>query len=196
MLSFKAFFVITVGLFTLIGALRGWAKEIVATAGLILSLFALSQVGWLALNMLQLTSEANPLAETTAVFRRQFFLLNAIHLLIAFFSYQGPTLSIAAQSRLRARDTLQDKLLGAIVGALNGYLVVGSSLAFLEYRLTPSGFVRLAPGEGYPFDPSILSRAGDVFDQLLFTYLPPVVLADYLLYLMVIMFLFVIIVFL
>ena len=62
--------------------------------------------------------------------RNVLFWLRVGDLIIAlvFFGYQTPNIPrLAAQNRF-ARDRLQDILLGVFLGALNGYLIVGTDL--------------------------------------------------------------------
>ncbi|HQF71872.1 MAG TPA: CvpA family protein [Promineifilum sp.] len=150
MLSLNAAFWIMVLLFALVGAMRGWTKEIVVTSALILALFTLNQffptvfgfIGW-----------DNNIVQTPEIRRWQFFILSSFVLILAFFGYQGPSLARSRAERLARRDNLQDKLLGFLVGALNGWLIVGSIWSFLEYRaISASNWVRFTPDVAYPFN--------------------------------------------
>ena len=195
MLSLTVLFWMMILLFALSGSLRGWSKEVVAASGLVLSLFAINQFGFLILNLFGWTVDGLG-GDAELAHRRQFYLFAGIHLIITFFSYQGPRLSSGLGQRLRPRDNLQDKLLGAIVGGLNGYLVVGAIWAFLEYQTTgSSSWVQLPPGVPYPFDPSIIERPpiGSTAYNII-ARLPIPFLSPYLPYIMVVMFLFLIIV--
>jgi uncharacterized membrane protein required for colicin V production len=190
MLSLGTLFWLMILFFAIIGSLRGWTREVIATSGLILSLFAINQFGNLFLGFV-------PTGGTIPPERQRFYYLAVLHLVIAFFSYQGPAFAGSRfGERLRVRDTFQDKLLGLIVGALNGYLIVGSLWSFLEYRVQPdSSWIRLPVGQQYPFDITVLARP-DVAVGLdtLMGRLPLPLLAPYLPFLVVIVFLFVIIV--
>ncbi|MCA9920278.1 MAG: CvpA family protein [Anaerolineales bacterium] len=190
MLSLGTLFWLMILFFAIIGSLRGWTREVIATSGLILSLFAINQFGNLFLGIAPTTGTVPPE-------RQRFYYLAILHLVIAFFSYQGPAFAgNRFGERLRVRDTFQDKLLGLIVGALNGYLIIGSLWSFLEYRIQATGeWLQLPVGELYPFDPSVLVRP-DVAGQLgtLMGRLPLPLLEPYLPFLVVIVFLFVIIV--
>ena len=189
MLSLGTLFWLMVLFFAIIGSLRGWTREVIATSGLILSLFAINQFGNLILGFV-------PTGGTIPPERQRFYYLAILHLVIAFFSYQGPAFAGARLGdRLRVRDNFQDKLLGLIVGALNGYLIIGPLWSFLEYRVQPDGtWIKLLNGEVYPFDPNILVRPDFVQFESLVSRLPLPLLAPYLPFLVVIVFLFVIIV--
>ncbi len=157
MLSLTTAFWVLVILFAIVGMMRGWTKEIVATASVILALFTINQlmspvfafIGW-----------DNNVIQPEQIRRWEFFLMSAILLLLAFAGYQGPTLARSrVGDRLARRDELQDKLMGLLVGALNGWLIVGSLWSFLEFRLVAaSDWVRFPPEIPYPFDPSRIVR--------------------------------------
>lgn len=188
MINLGTMFWLLIIFFAVIGSLRGWTREVVATAGLILSLFALNQFGPTLVAFLGAPGDPAVPVSTDAA-RQRFYILSVIHLLIAFFSYQGPALAGSRLAdRLRIRDSLQDKVLGAIIGALNGYLIVGTVWAFLEMNLAPDG--------NYPFSPAIMTRPGFAGTPAvsLVENLPLPLLAPYLPVLVVIVFLFVIVV--
>ena len=194
MISLGTVFWLMVFFFSLIGVLRGWTKEVVATSGLVLSLFAINQFGFVIITFL---SEAPPSdIYANPIRQQQFYWLGTLHLAIAFFSYQGP--AIAGRSvveRLRVRDSFQDKLLGGIVGALNGYLIIGAIWSLLEYVRDAAGWVRLPAGMNYPFEGGFLIRppVNLQLDGLIGT-LPLPLLSGYLPFLVVIVFLFVLVV--
>lgn len=156
MLSLTAAFWIMVFIFAFIGMMRGWTKEIVVTSAVILALFTINQffstifgfVGW-----------NNPATASPELRRWQFFAMSMFLLLLAFFGYQGPTLARSRAERLNRRDNLQDRTLGFIVGAINGWLIVGTIWAFLENQLvSASNWVRFPPDVPYPFDPTKIVR--------------------------------------
>ncbi len=197
MIGLGTAFWLMVAFFALIGTLRGWTREIVATSGLVLSLFALNQFGFFLISLLGAAAEAGAGGvDIDSVRRQQFFILSTVHLLIAFFSYQGPAFAgRAVRERLRVRDSLQDKVLGALVGAVNGYLIVGTIWTFLEYQVGPAGYTQLPLGIPYPFDPMSVARPILESPALaLMEKLPLPLLAPYLPFLVVVVFLFVIVV--
>lgn len=196
MIGLNTVFWLMVGFFALIGALRGWTKEVIATSGLILSLFALNQFGPLLVSLLGATVDVN-FPDPDALRRRQFYILAIIHLLFTFFSYQGPVFAGARiNDRLRVRDSFQDKVMGAIVGAINGYLIVGTLWSFLEYQVVSGTYTPLPPGVNYPFTLAQMIRPGlnQIPASSLVNNLPLPFLAPYLPILLVLVFLFVIVV--
>ncbi len=110
-------------LFAIIGAMRGWAKEMMVTASAVLGLFIITV----------LETYVKGLSETFAVpgSQAQFWLRVALIVLLTFFGYQTPNLPRIGAERF-ARERLQDSLLGIFLGALNGYLIVGSIWYFLS----------------------------------------------------------------
>jgi hypothetical protein len=192
MINLFALFWISIILFATIGAVRGWSKEVIAMAGLVLSLFAINTFGHLFVRMLGGVGVGAEEADFMAEMRRQFLVLGGIHVLIAFFSYQGV---ILVRSRITPRETIQERLLGLIFGALNGFLVVGTLWSLLEYKITPEGWLRLPPNFPYAFDPLIVRPVLDSPGQeLLLTHLPIPFLVPWLPLLVVLIFLFVIVV--
>ena len=134
MITLDAWFWIMIVIFGVIGMLRGWTKEIVASAGLVLSLFALQWFGHFLI--LPLAGDAVTEADRMEA---QFYVCSLVHLMFAFFSFQGPAVVRQVSGGRfgeRARGAIQESLLGFVVGAINGYLIVGSLWAFLEYDLS------------------------------------------------------------
>ena len=157
MLSLTTAFWVLVILFAIVGMMRGWTKEIVVTASVVLALFTINQlmsplfafIGW-----------DNNINQPPEIRRWQFFIMSAFILLLAFIGYQGPTLARSrVGDRLTRRDNLQDKLLGFFVGALNGWLIVGSIWSFLEFKIIgANAWLRYTPDIPYPFDPTRITR--------------------------------------
>ncbi len=130
-----------IGLFAAIGFLRGWTKEIVATAGIILALFASWQFS--AILIQPLTRGATP--------EQIFYLYTGLLLLITFFAYQTPgTAARLSEGRMWAsrREGLQERLLGTVIGAVNGYLVFGSIWYYLDVTQYPFAPFITAPQPG------------------------------------------------
>ncbi len=195
MLSLTVAFWIMLFLFAFVGMMRGWTKEVVVTSALVLALFTINQffstifgfVGW----------DSNVTAPTE-VRRWEFLVMTIVLLAMAFFGYQGPALARSrVGERLTRRDTVQDRVLGFIVGGVNGWLIIGSVWAFLEFKLvSASNWVRFTPDVPYPFDPSRIMRPAPelvpIIDNL---PIPVLTQSPYILPLMlVVVFLFVLVV--
>jgi len=138
MIQLSSFLWMMVFAFAVIGYMRGWTKELIATAGIVLALFTLKQFEALVID---------PLTDGR---QEPKFILQAVVLLaLAFFAYQTPPERLARGGAVRnPRESLQDGILGALVGAFNGYLLIGSLWWYmdnLEYPLSPY-ITPVAPG--------------------------------------------------
>lgn len=122
MLSLFAVFGLFVVMFAVIGAMRGWAKELLVTSAIVLALFII-QI--LESHIRPYYSALMMQPPTTRFTIRAIFLV-----LLAFFGYQTPHIR-ALQPKL-VRERLQDILLGLLMGALNGYLLFGSLWFYLD----------------------------------------------------------------
>lgn len=124
--------------FAIIGFMRGWNREIVATAGIVLASFTLFQFDSLIRGTLFVSISSD-----------QIFLIQAgIFIAIVFVSYRTRSVVIA---RSQSRD-LQSSVLGSLVGFLNGYLIAGSLWYFLDINEYPLAPLVIAPAPGSPSD--------------------------------------------
>lgn len=178
MISISIVFWAMVIFFAMIGYMRGWQKEVIALSGLVASMAALTQFGYAIVSLLGAGTPENLAGVDMMALRRQQFWIQAIILiLIAFFSYQvvGRLASSIAGGRLgeRLRAGLERRLVGGVFGAINGYMLVGGLWGFLEYLVSPNGYIRLPEIEPYPFDPTIITRPLiDTSAMALANYLP------------------------
>lgn len=175
MVSLSFVFWMYVILFSIIGGMRGWAKELLVTFSVIL-----------ALTFTTLLEHYVPfvrdvLQKDNAVL--YFWLRTIILILVIFFGYQTPHLSRFAAKM--TREKFQDILLGAFLGAINGYLIAGT----IWYYMADSG---------YPFPNVITAPSGDIakMAETMLHYMPPKLLGIPGIYFaVVIAFIFVIVVF-
>lgn len=137
MVSLTVLFGLLVLLFAVIGAMRGWAKELLVTSAIILSLFILQ--------ILEVHIQPYYAALMLQPPGTQFAIRATLIILLAFFGYQTPHIR-ALQPKL-ARERLQDVLLGFFMGALNGYLLFGSIWFYLHAANYPTPWVQM-PAEG------------------------------------------------
>ena len=146
MIELAAVFWIFVMLFGIIGLMRGWTKEILVTASIILALFILEELGNYVFDVMVPGDMAQIAADPDAPLRRLVMLRAAILLLVTFFGYQGPlVVHFATRRTLRPGETLQESLLGLMIGGVNGYLVVGTLWYWLQIHNYPFSWVT-APG--------------------------------------------------
>jgi uncharacterized membrane protein required for colicin V production len=134
MVSLEVIFWLFIVLFGVIGLMRGWAKEMMVTFGVVLALFIIAILEKYVPFVTKLAIDATmPGADTTPIFWLRFGILTAL----SFFGYQTPNIPKLAGSGRFIRDRLQDSLLGLFLGALNGYLVWGTFWYFLDQAKYP-----------------------------------------------------------
>jgi hypothetical protein len=132
MISILVAFYILIFIFAVIGALRGWAKELLVSFSVIL-----------ALALIAVFEELLPI--TRDLIRQgssqQFWIRTIIVIILVVFGNQSPKLTQLSRAAAR-RDQIQDIILGLIFGAINGYLIFGTLWAYMD-------------DAGYPFSPYI-----------------------------------------
>ena len=138
MVSLVVIFWMYVILFAIIGAMRGWARELLVSFGVILGLFILSV-------MERFLPFVATLAATPQLW---FWVRTGLIIALVFFGYQTPNIQKLAGNNRFARDRLQDMLLGVFLGALNGYLVAGTIWYFMHNGNYPFPNIISAPPEG------------------------------------------------
>jgi uncharacterized membrane protein required for colicin V production len=122
MLPIHTVFLILMVLFGLIGGLRGWAKEIIVVCSVIVALF----FQHVLLILEPISNLFYNLAPTT-----RFYTRTVVFIIITIFGYASPTVISRIGAKV-ARERLQDILLGFFIGLLNGFLIIGTLLAFLD----------------------------------------------------------------
>ena len=157
MMSVVYLFWMYVILFAIVGWMRGWAKELLVAFSVILAL-ALNHV------LRRYIPLAQNLPETDVSL---FWVRTIILLVLVYFGYQT-VISIPHLAARAARERLQDTLFGAILGAVNGYLVAGTILYYMHIA-------------NYPF-PRVISRPADpaiveTVNQMML-YIPPQLLGE------------------
>lgn len=150
MMQLNLLFFVLVVVFALVGYVRGWNKEVISTAGIILALFAIYNFD----DVLRSIVNADPLPgqpiTQQIIANRQslFYLQSALFGIIVFFAYQtraiiGEEVRRAAPRDRRDRDgndEFQNRIMGFLFGLLNGYLIWGSLWYFMDragYPLAP-----------------------------------------------------------
>ena len=129
MVSLTFMFWLFIILFGVIGAMRGWAKELLVLFSVILTM---------ALNLL--LSKYVPVINTLGDDSQALFWVRSIILIVlVFFGYQ--TVALPRFAAKAAREKLQDILLGFILGSVNGYLVIGSLWFYLHQANYPFSYI-------------------------------------------------------
>ena len=152
MMSIIYIFWMYVCLFAVIGAMRGWAKEL---------LVSFSAVTALAVNLL--LEKYIPLVRDLPDNSSSVFWIKVIIMLtVVYFGYQ--TVSVVPRlSSKAAREKLQDALFGFVVGGLNGYFVAGSLLFFNHVAEYPYRNI-ITPAT----DPALFTTI-----EMMMKYMPP-----------------------
>lgn len=133
-----------IGIFGFIGLMRAWQKEVIATASIVLALFALSQLNTSArlvsivpdpkLDGLDRTAQVQAV---DAVKVNRFFVQAIPFLVITFFGYLGPTITRQFQPGKfpdKARVGVQEGIVGVLIGGINGWLIL-STLARFAFNM-------------------------------------------------------------
>ena len=128
MMSLTSAFWLFVLIFALIGAMRGWAKELLVTFSVILALFVLSVLERYVPPVRDYFAGPN----NTQIFWTR----TTVVFVLVFFGYQTPNIPKFSGARF-ARERLSDILLGLVLGAINGFLIVGTLWFFLEQSKYP-----------------------------------------------------------
>ena len=157
MMSIVYVFWMYVILFAVIGAMRGWAKELLVAFSVILSL-ALNHVMRKYIPLAANMTETDP---------SLFWVRTIILIVLVYFGYQT-VVSIPHLASRAAREKLQDTLFGAIIGGINGYLVSGSVLYYIH--VADYSFQNVI---SKPTDPNLLQTVNQMM-----LYMPPQLLGE------------------
>jgi uncharacterized membrane protein required for colicin V production len=133
MISLNVLLLIFVALFAIIGAMRGWSKELLVTFSVVLAMFCLNVLE----NYVPFFKETFAKGTPETVFWLRTIILSSL----VFFGYQTPKIPRLSESERFLRHLLQDSLLGFFIGALNGYLIFGSLWYYLHIAGYPFAFV-------------------------------------------------------
>ena len=132
--------------------MRGWAKEVLVTFSVVLGLFIITLLQQFEPSILAALATNN---STTL-----FWFRSLLVVVLVFFGYQTPNLARIAGTNRFVREKLQDSLLGMFLGAINGFMIVGTLWFFLN-------------AAQYPFASIITPPAPDSNAAQLLTLLPP-----------------------
>ena len=155
MISIHIVFWMFVIVFAVIGTLRGWAKELLVTFALILSIFILS-----------IMENFAPGVEKSIVkdgAMSLFWFRSAVTVGLVIFGYQSVSIPRISASPRLVRGSIQDSLLGLFIGVINGFLIVGTLWFYLDQAKYPLDFIS-APQAG--------TAAGDASLKMI-SYLAP-----------------------
>jgi uncharacterized membrane protein required for colicin V production len=162
-------------LFSIIGGIRGWAKELMVSFSVILALTFTTLLSNYVPFIRDVLTKENP-----ALY---FWLRTIILVVLVFFGYQTPNFSRFAAKM--TREKLQDAILGVVLGGLNGYLIAGTAWFYMS-------------DAAYPFPQVVTAPTGELAKMVdaMLHYMPPRLLGIPGIYFaVVIAFIFVIVVF-
>jgi uncharacterized membrane protein required for colicin V production len=155
MMTISFAFWMLVFLFAVIGAMRGWAKELLVLFSVILALFLLSVMERYVPPIRDfLSPQKGP---------PDFWVRATIVSILAFFGYQTPNIPRLAGGHF-AREKFSDALLGFFLGAVNGFMIFGTIWYFMDVSKYPFHNYIVAPDGKTPIG---------VAAQHLIQYLPP-----------------------
>lgn len=155
MMSLTFFFYMSLVLFSVIGAMRGWAKELLVSFGVILSISLIVLVE-------KFVPIIGPMLQQNNA--RSFWIKIGILGVILYFSYQTPNFPLLLKEKGKfERQKLPDTFLGLVMGLLNGYLIAGTIWYYMNQSQYP--FPLITP-------PVIGTPAGDAAARIL-KWLPP-----------------------
>jgi hypothetical protein len=144
MLSLSFVFWLFVGLFAVIGAMRGWAKELLVVCAVVLGIFVVTVM-----------EKFVPFMQDLLVGETRFWIRAGIVAVLVFFGYQAPRLPKLGDSTRLIRETLQDSLLGLFIGAVNGYMIFGTIWFYMNDAGYPFQYIA-APVPGDPLGEAAL----------------------------------------
>ena len=132
MVEISFFFWSFVFLFAVIGAMRGWAQELLVTFSVFLSLFIINVLRFVPfVNELVVSGYFNDQGAIIPIDETTFWVRVVLLAVFTFFGYQTPRISTIKKAAA-PKERVQDTLMGLLVGAINGYLVIGTLWFFLE----------------------------------------------------------------
>lgn len=152
MMALIIVFYLFLGLFGVIGSMRGWAKEILVSYSVILALALITVLE-------QYTPFVRDIMATDPV--AQFWIKVSSLLVITFFGYQSPRISRLSKATER-RDKFQDILLGLILGFVSGFMFIGT----LWYYSAQAGYFPIANYITQPNTPELAASTERIFQIL------------------------------
>lgn len=135
MISLSVLFWMYVILFAIIGAMRGWAKEILVTSGVVVALF-----------LITIMESFIPFFRDGLTPESTFWVRMSVLGAMTFFGYQGPNIPRMIDSGKFIRDRFEDLLLGIFLGGVNGYMIFGTAWFYLMDADYPFEWI-MPPGQ-------------------------------------------------
>lgn len=144
MMTLHFAFYLFVAVFAFIGLMRGWRKEMIVAFSIVLGL-----------TLIILLRKYVPQIQAFKIEGIEYFWIRvSIIAVLVFFGYQ--TVHMAKLHPKVMNETFSDSLGGLIVGAFNGYLLIGSLWLFLSDAQYPFPDFIMAPIAGTPLGDAAL----------------------------------------
>lgn len=128
MIPIETVFYMFIVVFAFIGFVRGWAREVLVTASVVLAFFIMYFL--LSLDFVTNFLTSGQVPDSGVITTQQFWFQTIILLVLIFFGYETPSIQRLAGNRFR-RDNFRDSALGLFIGGFNGYLILGSFWFFM-----------------------------------------------------------------
>jgi uncharacterized membrane protein required for colicin V production len=142
-------------IFALIGAMRGWAKELLVIFAVVIAVF----ITYILEHHIPFVRDAELFKSETSLF----WLRAAILTAMVFFGYSTPSIPKLAEFSRFSMHSIESAMLGFFLGILNGYFIVGTLWFYLDSAAYPFDIVT-APVAGTP--------AGDAALAMISWFLP------------------------
>jgi uncharacterized membrane protein required for colicin V production len=155
MLSLHIAFWMFILIFALIGAMRGWGKELLVIFAVVIAVF----ITYILENHIPFIRDAELFQSESS----RFWLRTIILSLLVFFGYSTPSIPKLAEFSRFSTHSIESAMLGFFLGILNGYAIVGTLWYYLDYAGYPFDIV-IAPVPGTP--------AGDAALAMVSWFLP------------------------
>jgi hypothetical protein len=128
MISISVLFWKYTAIFAIIGAIRGWAKELLVTSSAIIAIL-----------LVRVMETFIPFFQTGLTNETRFWVRIAILAVMTFIAYQFPKIPRLLYKKKGNQKRLEVVLFGILLGALNGYMLFGTTWFYIK-------------DAGYPFD--------------------------------------------
>ena len=129
MIDIVTVFWMFVAIFAFMGFVRGWSREALVTASIVLAYFIIYVMEtYIPFLKNYFATAAVPDSQVIPI--EQFWFRIVVLALLVFFGYETPSLPRIGGSRFK-RDNFRDSALGLILAGFNGYLILGSLWGFL-----------------------------------------------------------------
>jgi uncharacterized membrane protein required for colicin V production len=139
MVSLSVFVWVFIGLFAIIGYARGIKRELLVASAIILALYTIT--------ILETFVKPIKIAASMSVSGEIFWMRILLFLFLIIIGYQVPNIPQAATNSRFIKTGSQDGILGALMGALNGFLIVGTIWFYIDKAGYPSFLPVIAPDQ-------------------------------------------------